>query len=424
VRDLQVTAEQIKNSLDGERLHELIETFADIGRDDAGGVTRIAFSQEDLQARNLFIRIAEEELHLEVRLDPLGNIFARREGRLEDAPVIMSGSHLDSVRNGGKYDGPAGVFCALEAFRALDRLEILTQHPFELVVFSSEEPNPFGLSTFGSRGVAGKLKKEELLELYDDQGRSLRDAVAFLGGDLDRLQEAQIAPGKIAYFVELHIEQMAHLERLQKDIGIVTGITGIKRKHIRIEGEASHCGTTSMADRRDALCAAAELVLALEDAARSEQGRAVATIGRLNVFPNSINITPEAVEMDAEVRSFDPASIQRISCAIEEAARTIQTRRLVAVQLEELYATQPTHFSDKVRGAIQEAARFLGYGTLEEVSMAGHDAAHMTSITESGMIFIPCRHGVSHCPQEHTETENLRRGAQTLLKTLLILDQS
>ncbi len=414
---------RLKDAFDGGRMESLIESLARFGGDGRGGVTRLAFSREDLEARTFFMDAVRRDLGLSWRMDPLGNLFFRRPGRDPDAPVIMTGSHLDSVRNGGRYDGPAGLVCAFEAFRVLDALGLSTAHPLELVVFTSEEPNPFGISTFGSRGIAGKLSREELESLKDDRGTSLRDALAFIGGDLDRIHEARIPPGRIAYFVELHIEQMPFLEREGKDIGVVTGITGIHRKRIRVKGRACHCGTTSMENRRDALCAASEIILALEAAAKKEKGKAVATVGHLQVFPNSINITPGEVEMDAEVRSFHTESLERILGALDETIRRVQAKRGVSVQVRNAYTTHPIRFSRMVRDAIFEAAQRLGHSTLEEISMAGHDAAHLTEIAECGMIFVPCKGGESHCPEEFTETRDLIKGAETLLMTLLILDE-
>ncbi len=417
------TDQEIKSVFDSERMAALIERFAQIGRDEAGGVTRLAFSPEDLEAREAFRRILEDELNLKVRTDSLGNMFGRREGKRPELPVVMTGSHLDSVRNGGRFDGPAGVFSSLEAFRALDLLGIETEHPFELAVLASEEPNEFGISTFGSRGMLGMLNKEELASLRDDQGRDFQSALTFIGGNLDRIDEATLAPGQIECFVELHIEQMPNLYREGKDIGVISGITGIYRERIILTGLAAHGGTTPMKERRDALCAAAVLILALETAAADEDGQAVATIGHLNLFPNSINITPEKVVLDAEIRSFDPECIQRLIGRMDDAVSSIETKRQIEIRRRVTYNNPPTHFSPAVIQAVREAADSLGLKARDLISMAGHDAAHMGRITDAGMIFIPSKDGLSHCPEEFTETQSIVKGAQCLLKTLLILDR-
>ncbi|MBC2735885.1 MAG: Zn-dependent hydrolase [Desulfobacteraceae bacterium] len=420
---MTISETDLKNCFDHERMAALIESFGKIGRTNAGGVSRLAFSDEDRKAREKFLHILETEFNLAVRIDPLGNIFARREGRYPDLPVIMTGSHLDSVRNGGKFDGPAGVFSSLEAFRTLDLLDIETQHPFELCMLSSEEPNTFGISTFGSRGMVGTLKKKDVETLCDDNGQRLPDALKNIGGDLDRMAEAVRSSGEIKYFLELHIEQMPCLEEDGKDIGIVDGVTGIYREAVTVAGEASHCGTTPMTERKDALCAASEIILALEEAARQEEGQAVATVGHMTVFPNSINITPGQVTLDLEIRSFYQERISRIREKVAGVIEGLVEQRGVRIERKITYDNPPIRFSPVVVNAIAEATEVLGFSSRNEVSMAGHDAAHVNGICKAGMIFIPCRKGLSHCPEEFTTTENIVKGAQCLLKTLLLLDQ-
>jgi N-carbamoyl-L-amino-acid hydrolase len=334
----------------------------------------------------------------------------------------MTGSHLDSVRNGGKFDGPAGVLGAVEAVRALNELEIRTKHPLELVITCSEEPNAFGISTFGSRGMVAKLAREDLQQLKDEDGRSFKEALAFVGGNLDEIDRAVRKPGDIAAFVEIHIEQMPNLYEKDIDIGIVDGITGICRKNIKIRGEAGHCGTTPMDKRKDALCAASEIVLALERAAKEQNGKALATVGHVRVFPNAINITPSVVDMIAEIRSFYPeyskALVDHFNVAIE---KTIKQRG-VGIQTEVNYDTKPIYFSDHVKDALRKSCQFFGLTHMDLYSMAGHDAAHMAEVSKAGMIFIPCRDGISHRPDEWTEPSNIIKGAQVLLGALLLLD--
>jgi N-carbamoyl-L-amino-acid hydrolase len=269
----------------------------------------------------------------------------------------------------------------------------------------------------------GTLTKKDVEPLKDDQGKDFRSALEFIGGDLDRIEGAIRKPGEIEYFVELHIEQMPYLDREKKDIGVVGGITGIYREAISVYGVASHGGTTPMDGRRDALCAAAKIILALESAARAENGQAVATVGHMTIFPNSINITPKKVVLDAEIRSFYPDRIQRIISKIEEAVSTVKKGRKVQIDRRVTYDSPPTHFSSTVAQAIKESADSLGFKTKDLISMAGHDASHMTRITTTGMIFIPCKGGLSHCPEEYTATESIIKGSQCLLKTLLKLDQ-
>jgi hydantoinase/carbamoylase family amidase len=418
-----ISEETLKNCFDINRMASLIDRFAQIGQDRSGGVTRLAFSNEDREGRDEFVKILRNEFKLKIRIDYLGNIFARREGLHPDWPVIMTGSHLDSVRNGGKFDGPAGVFSSLEVFRALDLLDLVTDHPLELCVLSSEEPNTFGISTFGSRGMVGTLKREHVDHLKDDYGQDFKIALKNIGGDINRISEAVRKPKEIEYFVELHIEQMPFLSIENKDIGVVEGVTGIYRETVSVFGVASHCGTTPMERRQDALCAASEIILALEDAARKESGKAVATVGHMKIFPNSINITPGKVILDMEVRSYYPKRIQTIIGKVEKTIEQIKTKRQIEIERQVTYDIKPVRFSSSVRQAIGEAAEGLGFKSRKIVSMAGHDAAHLSRITKTGMIFIPCKDGISHCPEEFTETESIVKGAQCLLKTILLLDK-
>ena len=405
------------------RMQQMIDEFAQIGKDPDGGVTRLAFSPEDKISRDRFIEMVETTLNLNVRIDAAGNIFARRNGKNPDLPVIMTGSHLDSVRNGGKYDGPAGVFSSFEAFRVLDLAGIQTNHPFELCVMTSEEPNTFGISTFGSRVMTGILTSDNVRHLKDSQGKSIGEALKTIEVDLETLGDAVVEPDKIKYFIELHIEQMPFLEKEKKDIGVVEGVTAIYRESIGIQGTAAHCGTTPMAFRKDALCAAAEIILCVESTAGLQEGKAVATVGTLDVFPNSINIIPGKVQFDFEIRSFYPDSLNEIKEKINNYISDVQDRRHIKIDRSITYDKPITQFSAEVIDAITTASDKLGLAHKTQVSLAGHDAAHVNSIARAGLIFIPCKDGLSHCPEEFTETQNIVKGSQCLLETLLILDK-
>ncbi len=413
---------RLADQVDDARIWRDIEAFARIGGDGQGGVSRIAFSQEDVAARKLIRGILAGELGLKVRVDPIGNIIARREG-LADGPVIMTGSHLDTVKNGGRFDGMAGVLCAVEAFRALDQAGARTRHPLELTVFTSEEPNTFGMSTLGSRVMAGKVRREDLVALRDADGRDFRDALAAIGGDLDHLEAAARRPGEIDYFIEVHIEQMPTLDERGADLAIVSGIGGIHRERISVRGEPRHSGTTTMDRRRDALCAAAALILELEQAARHEPAPSVATVGRMSLAPNAVGIIPGLVEIEAEIRSPSREVIQRIVRRLEDSIAAVAEARRVEVARRVTYRTTPVDFSTDVREAAGTAAASLGLEALELFSMAGHDAAHVSGIAPSGMIFLPSRGGLSHCPGEYTDQRSLGLGARCLLGTLALLDQ-
>ena len=420
---LDIAVENFKGLFDPHRISRLIDALAAYGRHNKdGGVSRVAFSGEDRRARKHYLRHLEKELDVDIHIDALGNLLARRQGSRPDWPALMTGSHLDTVPNGGAFDGTAGIAAGVEAFRVLDIMGIRTRHPLELVVFTAEEPNPSGISTFGSRGLTGKLDLGDLTGSRHASGFPLKQALGEIGGDVDRIAAAVRSPRSLAAFVELHIEQMPTLERESKQIGIVSGITGLHRYRITVQGTPAHAGTTPMDNRRDALCGAAEMVLAVETAAKAEPAPTVATIGRMHLTPNATNVVPDKVWMDAEIRSFETAAIERIRQAIEACRGQLERRRGLLAAIEPSYAAAPQSFSQKVPAAIGNAAATLGFSTRQVVSMAGHDAAHMGVLADSGMIFIPCRAGLSHCPEEWASPQDLLRGAQCLLLTLLNLD--
>jgi N-carbamoyl-L-amino-acid hydrolase len=404
------------------RITDLINALAEFGRREKGGISRVAFSQADQHARQHYLDVIKQELDVTVRIDALGNIFARRRGTRPHWPALITGSHLDTVPDGGAYDGTAGVVAGVEAFRVLDQLGIETRHPWELVVFTAEEPNPFGISTFGSRGLSGKLDPALLDDCRNPSGVTLEDALKAIGGDIQKISAAVREPESVAAFVELHIEQAAGLEREGKSIGIVSGITGLQRYQIAVRGVPAHAGTTLMTDRKDALCGAAEMVLAVEAAARSEAAPTVATVGRLVLTPNATNVVPRKVCMDAEIRSCDPGALERIRAAVEASGVSVGDHRGLDVAVDAVYAAPPQSFSPTVQRAIGDAAGALGFSSGSTVSMAGHDAVHMGALADTGMIFIPCRAGLSHCPEEWAGPRDLLRGAQCLLLTLLNLD--
>jgi N-carbamoyl-L-amino-acid hydrolase len=413
---------QFKSAFVSTRITDLIDALAEFGRREAGGISRVAFSRADRLARQHYLDAVNHELDVTISIDAMGNIVARRRGTRPHWPALITGSHLDTVPDGGAYDGTAGVVAGVEAFRVLDQLGIETRHPLELVVFTAEEPNPFGISTFGSRGLSGKLDLAMLDNCRDPSGRTLEEALKGIGGNIEKISSAGREPGSVAAFVELHIEQAPGLETAGNAIGIVSAITGLQRYQLTVRGVPAHAGTTLMKDRKDALCGAAEMVLAVEAAARSEAAPTVATVGRLVLTPNATNVVPRKVCMDAEIRSCDPGALERIGAALEASGVKVAVDRGVDVTVDAVYAAPPQSFSPAVQRAIGDAAGALGFSSGSTVSMAGHDAVHMGALADTGMIFIPCRAGLSHCPEEWAAPRDLLRGAQCLLLTLLNLD--
>ena len=325
-----------------ERIREDILRFSEIVSALEPPYTRISFSPEDREAR-AHVRRLMEGAHLRVRTDAAGNIMGRREGA-GGLPPILIGSHLDTVRGGGRFDGVAGVVAALEVARRCEELRVELAHPLEVVVFLAEEPSPFGLSTIGSRAMAGKLRSEQLA-ITDGTGRSLHAAMREMDGDPDRLSEATRSTGGIAAFLELHIEQGPHLASAGVPVGVVTGIVGIWRGHIEVTGQPDHAGTTPMGRRRDALAAGSDIVLALERVCTAA-GDTVGTVGRVEVFPNALNVIPGRMVLGMEVRSLAIDRAEAVGRAFRGQLDRIRDERGVDISFDFSMSSSPC-FSPK-----------------------------------------------------------------------------
>lgn len=398
-------------------LEARLEELNRIGATAQGGVTRLGYSADEEAAVEL-VEAWMRDMGLTVRRDAAGNLFGRRAGRRE-GPAVLTGSHVDSVPNGGKYDGVVGVLCALEAVGLFAARGIETEYPLEVVVFRCEESSRFGAATLGSRAAAGSLTDEDLHRLRDKDGTSLAQAMTGLGLDPGRIGEARLGPGDVRAFVEVHVEQGTFLENARVPIGVVTHIAAPTRYRVRVTGEAAHSGAAPMDRRRDALAAAAEIVLAVEQAAKEEASHGtVGTVGVLTVKPGAMNVVPGEVELGIDVRSIDGASkdrtVERILGAFEE----LRIRRGVEITWELLVKEEPVALSPWVQESVAWAADKAGLSHMRLVSPAGHDAMHMARIAPTGMVFLPSRAGASHNPQEYTAAEDLAAGAEVLFWTL------
>ena len=405
------------------RLEQSIRDLAMFGRNEHGGLDRTTFTQAELAARD-WLKEQLAEIALDIRVDQAANIWAMREGSETVLPPIAFGSHIDTVPNGGKYDGALGVLIALEVMRLLQEHKIVTRHPLELVSFSAEEPNPFGLSTFGSRAVTKKLKRTDIMDVKNPAGQLLTEALRSAGGDPDRFEDAARSPGELSAFLEVHIEQGKRLLERKIPVGVVTAITGIYREIVVVSGEANHAGTTLMEDRNDALTASAEIVLALEKVCRNHPAsEVVGTVGRMVISPNAANIIPEKAQFVVEIRGKSREEIQEAITAWESCISAIEQERSAIVQRTVMLDQPPAPMDDEVIRVSQEQAHSLGYPYYLLGSMAGHDATHMASITRSGMLFVPSIGGKSHCPDEESRMEDIEKAANVLLHTILELDQ-
>jgi N-carbamoyl-L-amino-acid hydrolase len=400
--------------VDGDRLLGEIASLSRIGGTEAGGVSRPAYSDLDVEARGV-VRDWMRAAGLVVRVDAAGNTFGGRPGR-ESLPSLIIGSHTDSVPDGGRFDGPLGVLAALEVARTLHEQSINLRHPLEVVDFQNEEG---GL--VGSRIVAGRFE-EEALDLRAVSGHTIREGIARLGGNPERISEARREAGSIAGYLELHIEQGRILERANTDIGVVEGLVGINYWEVTFDGIASHAGTTPMADRHDALLAAARFVDAVHDTVTTRQGRHVGTVGRLAVFPGGANVIPGRVVLTLELRDLDPAIVASLFETIRARANEIATKTGTSVSMTPTHSNAPSPTHPAVQDAVRRSANALGLTTHNMVSGAGHDAQNMAVLGPAGMIFVPSVNGISHSPAELTRDEDIVNGANVLLGALLQLD--
>ncbi len=401
--------------VDESHLLDRLRDLAAIGATAAGGVSRPAYTDDDLKAREV-VRGWMREAGLSVRVDTAGNTFARLEGQDPALPPIVIGSHTDTVPDGGRYDGALGVLAAIEVARTLGASAERLRHPLEVVDFQNEEGG-----IVGSKAAIGRLHAAELSRTAVS-GFTLGDGIRRLGGDPDRLADCVLVPGSRAAYVELHIEQGRVLERAATDIGIVEGIVGIWYWDVTFDGVASHAGTTPMSDRHDALLAAARFVDAVQRVVTSVPGRHVGTVGRLVIHPAAANVIAGRVVATLELRDLVASTVEKLYAAIESRAGEIARDTGTTVQFCPTTHVTPAPTHPRVRDAIAQAARALGLSTTLLPSGAGHDAQQMTAICPSGMIFVPSVDGLSHSPRELTKDRDCVNGANVLLGVVRHLD--
>jgi len=402
---------------DAGRLEGRIVELGRFGANPEGGVSRVAFSDADIAGRD-YVKSLMRGAGLEVQVDTAGNIIGRRAGSEPGLPTIMTGSHIDSVPQGGNYDGDVGVLGAIEVAELLRANDIATRHPFEFVVFTDEEGG-----TVGSQAMAGRLGASAF-DVVSHSGLTIGEGIRAVGGDPARIAEARRAPGSLAAFVELHIEQGAILDDSGIDIGVVEGIVGIRWWDVTVEGVANHAGTTPMDRRRDALVTAAEFTLAANRIASTTPGTQVATVGRISAEPGAPNVIPGRVTLSLEIRDLDAAKMESVFRAVEIEAKRIADARGTSIHFDEVeLALTPVPTDERLRLVIESAAASLGLSYRRMPSGAGHDAQDMAHVAPMGMIFVPSQDGISHAPREFTTPADLANGADVLLRTLLAIDR-
>jgi allantoate deiminase len=401
-----------------ERLINRLLELGKVGKNESGGITRHAFTPEDRAAKEL-VSSFMREAGLSVREDAVGNLIGRREGRNPDAPVVLTGSHIDSVCDGGIFDGALGIIAGIEVLQTLNEQGIETEHPIEVYAFNDEEGSRFSFSMFGSRGVIGDLQRKDLA-MKDKNGITVAEAMKAQELDPDKIGEAIRSKESLKAFIELHIEQGKVLECHNLSVGIVSGIVNELWMKCTVKGEAGHAGATPMTLRTDALVAAAEMIQVIEREAK-KTGTTVATVGKLKVLPGGINIIPGIVEFTLDLRDISQDVSDIVETQIFKEFERICLERSVELQTEILQRIPPAPCSEDFQQAAQKACSQLGLKHFTLPSGAGHDAMQMINICPIGMIFIRSKDGVSHNPAEWSTPEDCADGANVLYHTLLDL---
>lgn len=403
-----------------DRLISALKALARISAAEPPVVTRVVFSEADLRAR-AYVKSLCHETGLNIREDAIGNTFARWQGTEPDLAPIGTGSHIDAIPNAGLYDGCVGVLGGLEAIRVLQQLGYQPRRSIELVIFTAEEPTRFGIGCLGSRMMAGALSPAQANALRDKEGFGLED-LCHAAGFTGALHSVPVAHGRFHQFIEMHIEQGPILEQEEIDVGLVTHIAAPASLRISIEGEGGHAGGKLMPGRKDALAAAAELILALESAAKSTGAiDTVGTVGVCDVFPGAVNSIPSRVRLEIDIRDIDAARRDRVIESLKLACEEVAQRRGVAIKTEMVNADPPATCDPVILDTMEQAASDAGKTFKRMVSRAYHDSLFMARISPVAMLFIPCRGGVSHRPDEYASPEWIGSGVHVLARTLATL---
>ncbi len=405
--------------VDALRLQGTLERLSTFGRPAGGsfadGVSRVAYSDADVAGRAYAMALMREA-GLDPGIDAAGNITGRRAGSGRSLPPIVMGSHIDSVPSGGNFDGQLGSMAALEVVQTLNDHRITTRHPLEVTLWSNEEGGPVG-----SGATVAAVPAEALDRKFG--GISMREGLRKIGGDPDRIADARRAPRSLHCYLELHVEQGNTLETHAVKIGVVDGIVSIDEYDVEIRGFANHAGTTAMAERRDALLAAAQLVEAVRDVTTRTPGRQVGTVGRFEVFPNAPNVIPGLVKLSIEFRDLSDATVARLGAEVAERARQISARTGTEISIVRSWRDDAALATPAIQRQIEASAAALGLNSMHLPSGAGHDAQNLAKLGPMGMIFVPSVGGISHSPRELSRWSDCADGADVLLQTVLRVDR-
>ena len=401
--------------VNGVRLNNWLTSFDAIGRTPTG-INRVAYSPADLAGRSFTLDLFAQA-GLVPRIDAAGNIYGRLGGSDASLTPILIGSHVDSVTDGGNYDGALGSFAAIEAARSLREQGVRLRHPLDVVVWQNEEGG-----TICSKLAIGDFTDADL-DKVARSGRTIRDGIGLVGGDATRWRDAVKKPGDFACYIELHIEQGGLLEKGGLQIGVVQGIVGLRWSEVTITGVANHAGATPMDQRHDAMLAAAKFTVGVNDAVTGVAGRQVATVGRLNVSPNTTNVIAAQVVLTIDLRDLDSATLVRFTERFEQLGREIGTATGTTFAFKRLVDSEPALANSNVMDWIDGSAASLGLTRQRMPSGAGHDAQEISRIAPMGMIFVPSAGGISHSPREFTKADDVTHGADVLLNAVMAADR-
>jgi allantoate deiminase len=402
------------------RIEEQIAALSEFTATPGNGTTRLTYSKEDLQARN-YIKAKMEEYGLEVKEDGFGNIFGKLEGICKGGPSVLIGSHFDSVPNGGSYDGPAGVIAGLEVAKLFSEHQLTPKYHLEVIAMVEEEGSRFGGGLMGSRGMMGLLSEEEFFQLKDKDGISTVDAMSLIG--LNPSLPKNRDPKSLKAFLELHIEQGPILEEKNIPIGIVEAIVGLTQLEVTVKGQAGHAGTTPMDRRADALVSAANIIAQLPLLAKSEGNGSVITTGRLTVLPNGANVIPDKVVFSIDIRSGREENVLNVIEKVKALVNS-ESGNGIETEIEQLLYIQPKAMNSDVFNLLKNKASELNLPSCTIHSGAGHDAMVFSDFTDVGMVFIPSKNGLSHCPEEWSDSAHIANAVQVLFEAAKMLTEA
>ena len=402
--------------VNGTRINAHLAALSEFGRNPQGGVSRVAYTAADLQGREYAISLMKAA-GLDVTIDAGGNIVGSRPGSDPSLPPLWIGSHIDSVPEGGNYDGDVGSMSAIEVAQTLNEQNVTTRHPLRIMIFQNEEGG-----TIGSH-VVGIGADDALLNRVSQSGKTMREGIRYIGGNPDAIASVRQRPGSIAGYLELHIEQGGTLERETIDIGVVEGIVGILHAEVTVDGFANHAGTTPMDQRHDALLSAARFIDKVNEIVIAKPGRQVGTVGWLKPLPGAYNVIPGKVTLGLELRDLDEKKVLGLFDQIRAEAERLGQRNQTHFSFSEPVMTHPALTDPQFQRAIDDTARSLGLTTKALPSGAGHDGQELSSLGPIGMIFVPSIGGISHSPKEFSRPKDIENGANVLLQTLLRLDR-